>query len=195
MKFNSRIETILKENENLSKERSQDEMRKDFESLYTMFEGLPRGVKQAQDMGWKITTNKYQEEHICEDPSSKDNLTTDKDSYSLETFKDGGRFVFIFNDNRSPSSPKFEIMSDTPLKLSSKQENSSDTDLRKTTGDRLFHVIKHFEKGNSYKENWATIIGDETEYYKDYPWWLKNKEKAEKIGIDISPISREEEEF
>jgi hypothetical protein len=181
MKFNSLVETILEEN----KERSQDEMRKDFESLYTMFEGLPRGVKQAQDMGWKITSNEYQKKYICEDPSSKDTLTTDKDSYDIETFKDGGRFIFRYNGtNVSPFFPKFEIISDTPLKLSSKP-----------TGNRLFHMIEHLENGNSYREQWATKIDNETEYYKEYPWWLQNKEKSEKIGIDISPVSKEEEEF
>jgi len=196
MKFNAQINTILKENENPSRERSQDEIRKDFESLYTMFEGLPRGVKQAREMGWKVTSNKYQEEYICEDPSSKDNLTTDKDSYSIETFKNEGRFYFDYNDNNNEwRVPKFQIISDTPLKTSNGQEKSSDTDLYKTTGDRLFHILSYYDKGNKYMESWSTRIDDETEYYKEYPWWLQNKEKAEKIGIDISPVSKEEEEF
>jgi hypothetical protein len=195
MKFNSIVETVLNENNQTSKERSQDEMKKDFEALFDMFDGLPRTESQAKDMGWKVSKNPEDyRQIICEDPKSKDALTIEKDSYDIETFKGEDRLVFRHNDrDDSLYVPKYEIINDKPLKLLGKQDDSHETNWLKSPGDRVFHTLKYFEKGNKYREDWGTRIGWKMEYYNEYPWWLKNKEKAEKAGMNIEPITGEEE--
>lgn len=200
MKFDNLIESFLRENQETVKKRNQDDIKKDFESLYAVFEGYPRTSKQAEEMGWKIFRNygADKEEVICEQPNTNNSLTIDGRNYEIEIFKNDERIMLAYNDRNDPAFvPAFEIVHDKLLKISNKKVDDSDSDIFKTLGDRLFHIIEFFESRNKYREKWATRIDGKTEYFKEIPWWLEQgrKEKAERIGLDFNPLSKTEEEY
>jgi hypothetical protein len=196
MNFNNLINDFLKEN-SFNVDNKQNEIQKRFQELYDKFDSIPSNKKEAEKKGYVIVKQPNPNDifFVNKKDNSKQMFIRKNTSYNFfeyrVSFKDHSAnegFVLLF----------FKDEKKNPIKDIRIIREYNDTIVRNNTPyTNVREIIKYSYDNGNYHQYWSVQTKElkTLEIYTNPFYWDDPtlKQKAEKNGMNIEPITGEEE--